>query len=141
MFINTTEISIFAIFFFYFRDDNIEYIIHKDKIYHFLLNLEEMDLFKFKSWLLFLRNNHWSIIKRKGSEKICHLWLPVTREPPDRTGLVLTSSIHSFTNISKTDMGTAPLVRISEWKSRMSKPVPTRKRDTEYSVFLSWCLN
>lgn len=44
-----TAISIFAIFFFHFRDDNIEYIIHKDKIYHFLLNLEEMDLFKFKS--------------------------------------------------------------------------------------------
>lgn len=30
-----TAISIFAIFFFNFRDDNIEYIIHKDKIYNF----------------------------------------------------------------------------------------------------------
>lgn len=43
-----TAISIFAIFFFNFRDDNIEYIIHKDKIYNFLPNLEEMDLFKVK---------------------------------------------------------------------------------------------
>lgn len=41
-----TAISIFAIFFFNFRDDNIEYIIHKDKF--FLPNLEEMDLFKVK---------------------------------------------------------------------------------------------
>lgn len=42
-------ILIFVIFFFYFCDDNIEYIIYKDKIYYFLLNLEELDLFKFKS--------------------------------------------------------------------------------------------
>lgn len=30
-----TAISIFAIFFFNFRDDNIDYIIQKDKIYNF----------------------------------------------------------------------------------------------------------